>query len=240
MLSEQFRRHFVCSIQDDSFVLVEAHDQILLPLKMVVNLNLSLDSELDSELKSSLSIEELDEESLSKKIWELRKENKLVDFSLKVDGQSIGLHKGVLAKKSEFFSDLFQETPSLSEYTIDDTTINAVESMVGFLYLNVKAQGVEVFSNEFLQLYKLSVRFSVHELHQVFEIACETGIFMESAFDLLVLAVKNKDHEQIKMIIEFAEKCGGREKITEGSEAYVNLRENDSRLFLEVLEALIW
>ncbi|KAI6217248.1 Speckle-type POZ protein-like [Aphelenchoides besseyi] len=180
---------------------------------------------------------ELDNRSLTdnyESLWQLQKENKLTDFSLMVDGRSIQVHKNVLAVKSKFFAQQFEEHPEKLEYSIEGTTFEAVEQMVEFVYLD----NATIFDEKDLNvIYKLSVRFQIDTLKEACVKLFESKLTMQAAPEMFILATKYKEEKLSQIVIEYVQGNGGKEKLLLSDE-FMDLLKTDAKLYTEVVKAL--
>ncbi|KAI6231483.1 BTB/POZ domain protein [Aphelenchoides besseyi] len=166
-------------------------------------------------------------------MWELRRDCKLTDFVLIVDDRSIPMHKNVLASKSKFFADQFEENPQKKEYSIGGTNFEVVNSMVEYVYLG-KA---EKFDEHLYELYKLANRFAIAELKEKCIAEMQSKLTMESAPHFLIISISQKDDQLSGIVIEFAEQNGGKEKLVLSS-AFLKLFEENVGMYGEVMKAL--
>ncbi|KAI6216377.1 BTB domain-containing protein [Aphelenchoides besseyi] len=169
----------------------------------------------------------------SELLWKLQKENKLTDFSLMVDGKSIQVHKNVLAVKSKFFVQQFEEHPEKLEYSIEGTTYEAVEQMVEFVYLG----DAENFGEHLNELYKLSVRFQIDDLKEKCVKSLESKRTIGKSPEMFILAIKYKDEKLSQLVIKYVQEKGGKESLLLSDE-FLNLLKTDVELYTEVLKAL--
>ncbi|KAI6218624.1 BTB domain-containing protein [Aphelenchoides besseyi] len=188
----------------------------------------------------TLSVEqlklELDNRSLVNNfelLWKLQQENKLTDFSLMVDGKSIQVHKNVLAVKSKFFAQQFEEHPAKFDYSINKRTFEAVEQMVEFVYLGQAAN----FDEHLNELYTLSVRFHIDALKDKCVNSLESKLTMQAAPEIFILATKYKDEKLSQIVVEYVQGKGA-EKTLFVSDEFLSLLETDVKLYTEVLKAL--
>ncbi|KAI6216373.1 BTB domain-containing protein [Aphelenchoides besseyi] len=154
-------------------------------------------------------------------------------FSLMVDGKSIQVHKNVLAVKSKFFAQQFEEYPEKLEYSIEGTTHEAVEQMVEFVYLG----GTEELHEHLNELYKLSVRFHIDALKEKCVKSLESKRTIGKSPEMFILATKYKDEKLSQLVVKYAEQNGGKESLFL-SNAFFHLLETDVKLFMEVSVAL--
>ncbi|KAI6217336.1 BTB domain-containing protein [Aphelenchoides besseyi] len=188
------------------------------------------------QLNSTVEQLKLDNRSLTdnhESLWKLQKENKLTDFSLMVDNKSIQVHKVVLAMKSKFFAQQFEEHPEKLEYSIEGTTFEAVEQMVEFVYLG----DAENFDEHLNELYILSVRFHIDALKEKCVKSLESKLTIETSPEVFILATKYKDEKLSQIVIDYKEQNGGKESLY-SSNAFYHLLETDVELYKEVAKTL--
>ncbi|KAI6212435.1 hypothetical protein M3Y94_00023500 [Aphelenchoides besseyi] len=187
---------------------------------------------LDFEQKQTL-MDNRPSTNNSESLWQLQKENKLTDFSLMVEGKSIQVHKNVLAIKSKFFAQQFEEHPEKLEYSIKGTTHEAVEQMVVFIYLG----DTENMHQHLNELYKLSVRFQIDDLKEKCVMLLKWKLSIETSPEMFILAIKYKDEKLSQIVVEYVQGNGGKESLY-SSNAFFHLLETDVKLYTEVLKAL--
>ncbi|KAI6212355.1 hypothetical protein M3Y94_00011700 [Aphelenchoides besseyi] len=172
-----------------------------------------------------------------KMLWKLHKENKLTDFCLKANGKRIMIHRNVLAIRSKFFARWFEANPEKREYSLENTSSEVVNSLVDFIYLEQTLNSDRLSEEQFEEIYGLSVRFSIPRLHRHFLEVIERQLSMKNAADLLVLAVENDDKQLIKMVVEFAEKNGGKGELLL-TDLFLDLLTRDLDFYTKIVECL--
>ncbi|KAI6186068.1 Protein roadkill, protein [Aphelenchoides besseyi] len=173
----------------------------------------------------------------SKILWKLQKENKLTDFCLKASETRIMVHRNVLAIRSKFFARWFEENPEKREYSLENTSSEAAKSLVDFVYLGQTLNSDRLSEEQFEKIYELSVRFSISRLHRHFLEVIKRQLSMNNAADLLVLAVGNDDKQLIEMVVEFAEKSGGKGELLL-SDLFMELLTKDLKFYKKIVECL--
>ncbi|KAI6203005.1 hypothetical protein M3Y94_00506500 [Aphelenchoides besseyi] len=189
------------------------------------------------QLNSTVEQLKLDNRSLTdnhESLWKLQKENKLTDFSLMVDNKSIQVHKVVLAMKSKFFAQQFEEHPEKLEYSIEGTTFEAVEQMVEFVYLG----DAENFDEHLNELYILSVRFHIDALKEKCVKSLESKLTIETSPEVFILATKYKDEKLSQIVIDYIQEQNGGKESLYSSNAFYHLLETDVELYKEVAKTL--
>ncbi|KAI6212272.1 hypothetical protein M3Y94_00001500 [Aphelenchoides besseyi] len=151
------------------------------------------------------------------KMWEFRKQNKATDFRLIVEGKTIMVHKKVLAEQCGFFARLFEDNPTLEEYSMD-AKFEVVEWIISSFYEPSSDTFVAKFDHmdfkeklmEYLtDVYLLSVRYSIHEFHSDIIKATMCGLTMKNVFMRLDMAFDHEDRVAIKLLKQFIKQNGG-------------------------------
>ncbi|KAI6212505.1 hypothetical protein M3Y94_00033700 [Aphelenchoides besseyi] len=181
-----------------------------------------------------------------KALWQLQQQNKLTDFTFLVEGKTIQVHKVVLSTASKFFAQQFEEHPEKSDYSIEGTSFEAVEAMIYFIYLYdeviIKEKGDEKDDekdDEIVEdVYKLSIRFSISKLHQIFLEAFKSALTVDNAPELIILAAKNRDDKLKKMAIDFVDRNGGGKAQILLTDLFVCLLKEDVQLYTKILNDL--
>ncbi|KAI6212310.1 hypothetical protein M3Y94_00005700 [Aphelenchoides besseyi] len=173
-------------------------------------------------------------------MWDYQRENMFTDFCLKVESQSIMVHKVVLACKSQFFAKLYRSNPMISEYMVDEATFEVLQMIVGLLYLGPNGEVAKPTEEQSEEFCKLALRFSVSEFtNSLLQDLEAGGITTQLAPWALVEAVRKDDNLLVMMLIEYMERNGGKRQLL-NAPAFLKLRSSDIQLYLKVMDAMKW
>ncbi|KAI6185247.1 hypothetical protein M3Y98_00002000 [Aphelenchoides besseyi] len=156
--------------------------------------------------------------------WHIKE--KFYDICLKVDGQLIWAPKKVLTTKSLFFNNLFALLPTLTEFTIRDTSFQAMQSTIHFL-----CSDEEVDFNDgqnFVAMYRLSMRYGIPDLSATLSLRLMSNLTMENALATLVLATEEKDVQLAIKVVGFAKRYGRADELLNAYSMLEYLKKNPS------------
>ncbi|KAI6198632.1 hypothetical protein M3Y96_00539800 [Aphelenchoides besseyi] len=137
--------------------------------------------------------------------WQLQQQNKLTDFTLFVDGNSIKVHEVFLSAASEFFAQQFEENPGKLEYSIESTTFEAVDAIIKFFYMRLLLERrVQTY------IVNHSVHFVIQKRLTIVLKHIKSTIMIDNAPASLIWSVKNDDDKLKKIAIEFVDQDGGK------------------------------
>ncbi|KAI6212331.1 hypothetical protein M3Y94_00008500 [Aphelenchoides besseyi] len=134
------------------------------------------------------------------------------------------VHKNHLMMVSNFFERLLNDKPTINEYTLN-TKYEAVEWMIAYFKwhsrqavtpkLDLNGFDRDKFYEYYEFLYSLAVRYSVTQIHLLFNAQMAHGLTMENVVSRLELAVQVNDVKGANIFRHFIAKNGGKEKLIE-------------------------
>ncbi|KAI6198429.1 hypothetical protein M3Y96_00518400 [Aphelenchoides besseyi] len=139
-------------------------------------------------------------------LLKLRKKNEHTDFHQQEGSRS----------RVRFFASLLADNPTLEEYSMKGK-FEAVNWLINYFYWGPSEtfnndELADNFSKYFDDLYLLSVRYSIYQLHEPFIESNMSEVALKDVHERIELAAKNEDYLLLKLLSGYLNRNGEEKK----------------------------